>query len=51
MAASTQKLDFGSAMGDFKNMFPHLDNKLIEKVIIHILSDPEQVVSFYFNFT
>ncbi|KAL5264603.1 hypothetical protein ACHWQZ_G005627 [Mnemiopsis leidyi] len=33
MAASTQKLNFRTAMEDFKNMFPHLENSLIEQVL------------------
>ena len=32
MAESTQKLNFQTAMEDFKNMFPHLENSLIEQV-------------------
>ena len=31
--SATQKLNFATAISDFKNMFPHLDNTLIERVL------------------
>ena len=31
--AEGKKLNFSTAMNDFKNMFPHLENSLIEQVL------------------
>ncbi|XP_063676310.1 CUE domain-containing protein 1-like isoform X2 [Bolinopsis microptera] len=33
MAEASQKINFQTAMEDFKNMFPHLENSLIEQVL------------------